>query len=164
MSLPRSKPRFDSLAQEAFLNLWRTYDRLRWLESRLFEEHGLTAQQYNVLRLLQAAYPQACPTLSLAQRLVSSAPDITRIIDKLEESGWLDRQRNEHDRRSVMIRITPKGLALLKALQKPLQRCHEQQLGHLSIHQLQQLTHLLQLAREPHEPAHSPWKPQMHGA
>src|SRR5947199_10546258 len=85
--------RFDSPQQEAFLNLWRTYDRLRLLEDELFGRHGLTAQQYNTLRLLRAAYPEKVPTLNLAARLVSRAPDITRLIDKLAERGLADRQR-----------------------------------------------------------------------
>src|SRR5450755_4254427 len=81
----RSGRRFDSLEQEVFLNLWRTYDRLRALEDELFSRYDLTPQQYNVLRLLKAEHPQALPTLVLANRLVSRAPDITRMLDKLEQ-------------------------------------------------------------------------------
>ena len=58
--------RFDSPQQEAYLNLWRTYDRLRLLEDELFGRHDLTAQQYNALRLLRAARPRKVPTLHLA--------------------------------------------------------------------------------------------------
>ena len=64
--------RFDSLEQEAYLNLWRTYDRLRAIEDEFFVSYGLTAQQYNVLRLLRAAHPERLATLRLAQRLVST--------------------------------------------------------------------------------------------
>ena len=69
--------RFDSAQQEAYLNLWRTYDRLRTLEDELFQQHDLTAQQYNALRLLKAEHPAALPTLVLAGKLVSRAPYIT---------------------------------------------------------------------------------------
>ena len=68
---PTSARRFDSPEQEAFLNLWRTYDRLRALEDELFARHELTAQQYNALRLLRGGYPGTLPTLVLAARLVS---------------------------------------------------------------------------------------------
>src|SRR5436853_5161547 len=84
--------RFDSLEQEVYLNLWRTYDRLRALEDELFGRHGLTAQQYNVLRLLRGEHPETLPTLALAARLVSRAPDITRMLDKLEQRGLITRQ------------------------------------------------------------------------
>src|SRR5690606_18237415 len=79
--------RFDSPEQEAYLNLWRTYDRLRALEDELFARFELTAQQYNALRLLQARHPEPMPTLAVAGRLVSRAPDITRLLDRLEQRG-----------------------------------------------------------------------------
>src|SRR5256885_5641903 len=91
-------PRFDSLEQEVFLNLWRTYDRLRQLEDELFGDYDLTPQQYNVLRLLKAEHPQSLPTLNLANRLVSRAPDITRMLDKLEQSGLIRRERPAENR------------------------------------------------------------------
>src|SRR5436309_4682082 len=93
---------FDSLEQEVFLNLWRTYDRLRALEDELFGSHGLTPQQYNALRLLRAAYPGKVPTLSLGSKLISRAPDITRLLDKLNERGLIDRERPAGNRRVVM--------------------------------------------------------------
>ena len=85
--------RFDSLEQEAYLNLWRTYDRLRAEEDRLFDSVGLTAQQYNALRLLRGKHPASLPTLALAERLVSRAPDITRMLDKLEQRKLVRRER-----------------------------------------------------------------------
>ncbi len=151
-------PHFDSLAQEAFLNLWRTYDRLRALEDALFAQFDLTPQQYNVLRLLRGAHPETLPTLGIAARLVTHAPDITRMLDKLEAAGLIERERPAGNRRTVLIRITSEGLVRLKQIDKPLRECHQQQLGHLSAEQLEQLVSLLQLARAPHEPADSTWK------
>ena len=81
----RGQRRFDSLEQEAFLSLWRTYDRLRALEDELFARYDLTPQQYNALRILKSEHPRPIRTLDLASRLVSRAPDITRLVDKLEE-------------------------------------------------------------------------------
>jgi DNA-binding MarR family transcriptional regulator len=125
-------PRFDSLQQEVYLGLWRTYDRLRALEDELFATYELTAQQYNVLRLLKAARPESVPTLALADRLVSRAPDITRMIDRLEERGLVARERQAEDRRVVRLRITDADLKKLSAL--------------------------LRAARLPHEPETSVWR------
>src|SRR5215207_6127117 len=105
-----SPPRFDSLHQEVYLGLWRTYDRLRALEDELFAGFELTAQQYNVLRLLKAAQPEAIPTLSLVERLVSRAPDVTRMIDRLKEGGLVTRERSVGDRRVVRVAITEAGI------------------------------------------------------
>jgi DNA-binding MarR family transcriptional regulator len=149
---------FDSPEQEVFLNLWRTYDRLRILEEDLFSQHGLTPQQYNALRLLSAEHPNKLRTLDLAGRLVSRAPDITRLLDKLEQLGYVERDRDADNRRVVHIGITEAGRDLLRRLREPIRRCHVRQLGHLSGQQLQELTTLLRAARQPHEDASGPWR------
>src|SRR6187200_810900 len=116
VTAPRRTPRrFDSPQQECYLNLWRTYDRLRMVEDQLFAQHDLTAQQYNALRLLRAEHPAGLPTLALAGRLVSHAPDITRLIDRLEQRGFVARQRVAANRRVVQIAITDAGITLLKS-------------------------------------------------
>jgi DNA-binding MarR family transcriptional regulator len=150
-------PRFDSLEQEVFLNLWRTYDRLRAVEDELFGQYDLTAQQYNVLRLLRAQHPQTIPTLNLADRLVSRAPDITRMLDKLEQRSLISRERLPENRRVVRVGITEAGLLLLRELAQPLRRCHSRQLGHMSSAELKRLVGLLRAARGPHEGEHSQW-------
>ena len=149
--------RFDSLEQEVFLNLWRTYDRLRAFEDELFQTHDLTPQQYNALRLLRGAHPDKIHTLDLAGRLVSRAPDITRLLDKLEQRELIERDRPAENRRVVRIGISAAGLILLETLHEPLQACHRRQLGHLSQKQLKELGVLLKLAREPHEGEASTW-------
>lgn len=148
---------FDSPAQEAYLNLWRTYDRLRSLEDELFAKFDLTAQQYNALRLLRGQHPGFLPTLAVAQRLVSRAPDITRLLDKLQQRGLIVRQRPTDNRRMVQVSITAAGLDLLSELDAPVRRCHEKQLGHLSGAQLSQLIDLLRTVRKPHEEPGSSW-------
>ena len=150
--------RFDSPQQEVFLNLWRTYDRLRALEDELFSRHNLTAQQYNALRLLRAAHPGKIPTLSLATRLVSRAPDITRLLDRLHDRGLVERERPADNRRVVRVGITETGLALLDQLASEVRACHESQLGHLDDDQMRTLVDLLRRARDPHEPPESEWR------
>jgi DNA-binding MarR family transcriptional regulator len=149
---------FDSLEQEVFLNLWRTYDRLRLLEEELFGAHDLTPQQYNVLRLLRGVMPGKLRTLELASKLVSRAPDVTRMLDKLEQHGLIERDRLADNRRVVEVGITEAGLTLLTELDGQVRQCHRQQLGHLSRDQLDQLAVLLRAAREPHEDPASPWR------
>ena len=150
--------RFDSPEQEVYLNLWRTYDRLRMLEDSLFAEFGLNCQQYNVLRLLKAAAPNPVATLELAGRLVSRAPDITRMLDKLESQGWITRSRPDDNRRQVLVAITTEGIDILQGLAEPLRQCHHKQLGHLSAEQKRLLCELLKSARQPHESEQSPWR------
>jgi DNA-binding MarR family transcriptional regulator len=154
----RPSRRFDSLEQEVFLGLWRTYDRLRAVEEELFARFDLTPQQYNALRLLRSEHPKKLPTLTLGTRLVSRAPDITRLLDKLERRGLIDRDRPANDRRTVRVGITKAGLALLRVLSDPVRSCHKRQLGHVSQKDLHNLVALLRTARLPHEPTNSSWR------
>lgn len=155
--LPRKRLAYDSPEQEAYLQLWRTYDRLKMVEERLFGQHGLTAQQYNALRILAARHPQPLATLELAGKLVSRAPDITRLVNHLEEKGWVARTRPETNRRRVLLEITPAGQTLLKDLEAPVRACATAQLGHLDAAELSQLAELLRQARSPHEDPQGPW-------
>ncbi len=148
-------PRFDSLEQEAYLNLWRTYDRLRALEDELFGRYGITAQQYNALRLLREVSPEGLPTLALAKKLISRAPDITRLLNKLVDRNLIERERKDSNRRVVEVRITPVGLKLLKELDPLVTETNSRQLGHLSQPELRSLIEALRKARRPHE-SHAP--------
>ncbi|MGD9723210.1 MAG: MarR family winged helix-turn-helix transcriptional regulator [Pirellulales bacterium] len=150
---------FDSLEQEAFLNLWRTYDRLHLREEELFDHYDLTPQQYNALRLLRGEESGKLPTLALAARLVSRAPDITRLLDKLEERGLIERERPPDNRRVVLIGLTAAGRSLLAELDQRVRECHVRQLGHLSESQLRELIKLLEDARRVHEDRGSHWMP-----
>ncbi|WP_238397698.1 MarR family winged helix-turn-helix transcriptional regulator [Anatilimnocola aggregata] len=166
MTTPQSMPpssdkpaakRFDSPEQEAYLHLWRTYDRLKALEERLFQQYDLSPQQYNALRLLRAAQPDTIPTLALGARLISRAPDMTRLLDRLEERQLVERQRRPENRRVVEVGITATGIELLDKLDEQVRQCNHEQLGHLSKQSLAQLVALLAEARQPHETPDQPW-------
>ena len=142
---------FDCLEQEAYLNLWRTYDRLKALEEIVFGRHALSAQQYNALRLLDAAHPGTLPTLVLGAQLISRAPDVTRLIDRLEARHLVQRTRRPENRRVVEVGITSTGQNLLDEMATEVKQCHQQQLGHLTADELNTLIQLLKAARRPHE-------------
>lgn len=154
----RANRQFDTLEQEAFLGLWRTYDRMRALEDELFARYELTPQQYNVLRLLRSEHPSTVPTLDLASRLVSRAPDITRMLDKLEQEHLIERERPADNRRVVRVGITAAGIALLNKMREPIRRCHKRQLGHLNRKEIEALIAILRAARMPHEEVASTWR------
>lgn len=154
------KQKFDSLEQEAYLNLWRTYDRLKALEEELFTSHQLSAQQYNTLRLLANVHPGTMPTLALGAKLISRAPDMTRMLDKLEQRGLIERERKPENRRVVEVGITAVGLDLLATLAADVKECHRKQLGHLSAPALHSLVDLLKQARQPHEAHDDVWLPE----
>src|SRR5215217_6492725 len=106
---------FDAPEQEVALNLARTADHLDVEFARLFKRRGLTAPQYNVLRILRGAGTEL-PCLEIAGRMISHLPDITRLVDRLEGAGLVERRRTEADRRLVLVRITEPGLKVLRDL------------------------------------------------
>ena len=155
---PASSPRpsggpasFDSLEQEAYLQLWRTYDRLRELDERVFARHGISAQQYNALRVLRSVAPRALSTSAVGARLVSRSPDMTRLLDTLEEQGLVRRRRSDDNRRRVEVSITPAGRAVVTRLSAAVRQCGRDQLGHLDPATLRALIDLLKRARAPHD-------------
>jgi DNA-binding MarR family transcriptional regulator len=150
-------PHFDSSEQEVFLQLWRTYDRLKTLEEELFGQHQLSAQQYNALRLLKSAAPDPLPTLALGRRLISRSPDMTRMLDRLEDRRLIARKRRSDNRRVVEVSITSAGKSLLSDLADAVSEMHERQLGHLSQTKQRQLIELLQEARRPLEDETCDW-------
>jgi DNA-binding MarR family transcriptional regulator len=113
--IKQSKP-FRSLSQEAYLALLRTADDLRRRVSLVLEPAGITLQQYNVLRILRGAGDAGLPTLAIGERMIERTPGVTRLIDRMEERGWVRRERCVDDRRRVWCRITENGLRLLEPL------------------------------------------------
>ena len=141
---------FHSPGQEAVLSLWRTADVLRRVFARVVEPHGVTLQQYNVLRILRGAEPDGLPTLAVAGRMIERAPGITRMVDRLETKGLVMRERRMADRRCVHCRITPKGLSLLERLDETVDRMDDEAVKSLTPEEQQQLTRLLDAVRAGH--------------
>jgi len=142
----RKKGPFDSLEQEAMLNLLRAADQFQNRFGRMFRKFGLTASQYNILRILRGE-GKPLPSLEIADRMIQVVPAITGLIDRLEKAEMVVRRRCEEDRRVVYIEITPKALSLLAEMDEPLRQLHQEMIGHLSPDELQDLTRLLDKAR-----------------
>jgi DNA-binding MarR family transcriptional regulator len=143
----QSKP-FDSLEQEAMLNISRTDAVLGYVTIEALKPFDITPTQYNVLRVLKGAGPNGLCREDIRQRLISQVPDVTRLLDRMEEAGLVGRERDSADRRLVTSRITNAGLALLEKLDAPIAKAHEQQLGHMTKPELRTLIALLAKARE----------------
>jgi len=142
----RGKRRPACPEEEAFLDLLRTTDLLTRRLAPVLKADDLSANQYNVLRILRGS-PEGLPCGEIASRMITRDPDITRLLDRLEKRKLISRCRESKDRRMVMARITPDGLKLLGRLDEPVQEAHRQQLGHLGRERLRALTELLHAAR-----------------
>lgn len=119
-----SKPpeNFRTREQRATVGLLRTADAVRRQLSRVIEPHGITLQQFNVLRILRGAGEKGLPTLTVGERMIEQTPGVTRLVDRLEKKNLVRRVPCPEDRRRVYCQITPGGLELLAVLDEPVGR------------------------------------------
>ena len=115
--LRQTRP-FQSLEQEAYLNLLRTSAVLTDAFEQVLKPVGITPQQFNVLRILRGAEPDGLCRNELRDRMLTRMPDVTRLLDRMEEAGLIARARDTVDRRLVTTRITPEGLRLLDRMEE----------------------------------------------
>ena len=144
----RQRKPFTSAEQEAYLSLVRTAAVLGGDLEQLLKPHGLTSPQYNVLRILRGAEPEGLCRNDLRDRMLTRMPDMTRLLDRMEEAGLVARSRESDDRRMVTTRITAEGRRLLDALDEGIAAAHRRHFRHLSSAQLRTLIELLGAARE----------------
>jgi len=145
----RQRRPFETLEQEAHLNVVRTAAVLTDALERVVKPARLTLAQFNALRILRGAEPGGLCRNELRDRLVTRMPDVTRLLDRLEQAGLVVRERSDADRRLVRTRITAGGLALLAEVDPAVRAEHRRLLGHLGPDDLRTLSDLLTRARAP---------------
>jgi len=141
---------FKSVEEEAILSIARTAALLEHAGSEALKPFDLTITQYNVLRILRGAGQQGMCRNAVGERLVTKVPDVTRLLDRMEASGLISRQRGTEDRRFVTTYITEKGMKLLEKIDRELPAMHDRQVGHMSQKRLRELVDLLEEVRNPY--------------
>lgn len=112
--IQQSRP-FDSIEEEVAVEVQRTAQvMMRWLVEAL-KPSGLTPSQFNVLRILRGARPAALSSSGICERMVTYDPDLTRLLDRLEKAGWVEKVRDARDRRVVNVHITKSGTRVIEA-------------------------------------------------
>lgn len=137
------------LEEQTFLLLMRAGDWLMQGVNEILRERDLTGTQYNILRILRGAGAVGLTCAEVGGRMLERDPDVTRLLDRLEKRGLVTRERSAEDRRVVIVRITPDGSALLKALDEPVLAQHQRSMRHLTRAQVQHLHALLEALHRP---------------
>ncbi|MFK7759840.1 MAG: MarR family winged helix-turn-helix transcriptional regulator [Phycisphaerales bacterium] len=140
---------FEIPEQEAFLNLLRTTSVLSREFAALFKAHGISEPQFNAMRIIAGSGKSGIRMEEIGQRMVAHDPDTTRLIRRLIEQGFVEKEKLADDRRCSIARITPEGRSLLRKLRPKVEKLHKDQLGHLDRNQLKSLNALLVQARNP---------------
>lgn len=131
------------LEDQIFVALLKASDLLASKADQLMKANGLTSAQYNVLRILRGAGPEGLPCNTIAERMISRDPDMTRLLDRMEKRELITRERQTEDRRVVKARVTDEGLKLLKKMDVPIRELHKSQFAHMSSARLKTLMDLL---------------------
>ena len=143
----KQKKPFRSLQEEVVLNMARTADQLAAPLTELLRAADLSLSQYNVLRILRGAGEDGLPCGEISQRMVRRDPDLTRLLDRLETRGLVERSRGATDRRVVRATLTEEGGKVLDSLDAPVQTAMKQSLAHMPKAKLELLCKLLEEAR-----------------
>jgi DNA-binding MarR family transcriptional regulator len=134
--------------EEALLSIRRTSDRLQHHFHQSIKCMGITATQYNVLRILRGAGENGLRCSEIGDRLISSDPDITRLLGRLQRQKLIRRKRDSKDRRVIYATITGEGLELLKEMDPVVNEGIKKVLRHMSQEKLSTLISLLDEIRE----------------
>jgi DNA-binding MarR family transcriptional regulator len=144
--IKQSKP-FAGPEEEAYLNLQRTAEHLRAKSAAWLKPWDLSLTQYNVLRILRGAGRAGLACNEIGARMVTQDSDITRLLDRLEKKGLIERWRDKRDRRVVMARVTRQALTLLGRLDAPARISAKDLMGKLSTGELTALNSSLEKLR-----------------
>jgi len=147
----RQRRPFQSPAHEAVVGLMRTADVIRRQGTAVVEPHGITLQQFNVLRILRGAGNEGLPTLEVGDRMVERTPGVTRLLDRLEAKELVRRQRCLKDRRQHLCWITEKGLEVLAKIDAVAPRSNEESLKGLGQKDRLTFIRLLDAIRAAHQ-------------
>jgi DNA-binding MarR family transcriptional regulator len=108
--------KFEDIYHKTIINISYTHSWLNTILRCEFERHNLTAQQFNILRILRGQYPKPATVNLLKERMIDKMSDASRIVDRLVQKGLVSRCTNTQDRRAVDIRISDKGLEILSKI------------------------------------------------
>ena len=133
---------FRSVTSEAVVSLMVAADHLDQVAEAVCQRHGLTSDQYNVLRILRGVHPEGHPRCEIARRMIHPSPDVTRMLDRLCRQGIVTRARNPEDRRESIATISPAGLALLERVDPDIEQAQAELTSALSEPELRRLSRL----------------------
>ena len=144
--LKLSKP-LATLEHAAQLSIVRTSSMIMDAFECMLRPHGITATQFNVLRILRGAGPEGLCRNEIAERMVNRMPDVTRLLDRMEHAGYIARERSSVDRRMVRTRLACEGDRILDAVEADVVAEQKRPFKDLDDRQLHALIDLLSSVR-----------------
>jgi MarR family transcriptional regulator, 2-MHQ and catechol-resistance regulon repressor len=136
------------LGSKTVINLLYTSRHIEELALGNFKEHDLSAQQFNVLRILRGQKGNPANLSTIQERMIDKSSNTTRLIDKLIQKDLVKRRTCEKNRRKIEVFITEKGLELLKIMDPIIENFNNHIVENLSNDELEKLNTLLDKLRK----------------
>lgn len=140
--------KYNSMEEEIIMNLMYSYKLIVGEMDRFFKHNHLSGAQFEALKIIHDIGDSGIRIRKIPDLMASNNPDVTRIVDRLEKSGLVQRERDDEDRRVVTVAITETGKKVLIDLQKKVMDLHKQQLGHLQQSEMQSYVDMLTKLRD----------------
>jgi DNA-binding MarR family transcriptional regulator len=134
------------LKERVAIALWKAAARHMHQMEQVLKPYDLTPTQFNALRIINGASPVGICGTEVSRRLISPVPDVTRLLDRIEEAGLIARERDPENRRFVAARITEAGKLLLARTAPIVTEMHRRHFAALSDSQSETLLQLLALS------------------
>jgi DNA-binding MarR family transcriptional regulator len=133
---------FSGEPDETVVSVLVAADHLDQQLAPIIAAHGITSDQYNVLRILRGVHPEGHPRHEIARRMIHRAPDVTRMLDRLLRQKLISRVRDPRDARLSVARITAGGLALLKRIDPEVEEAQQKATAMLTAAERKELVRL----------------------
>jgi DNA-binding MarR family transcriptional regulator len=137
---------FNNEHHKLAVNLMFTNNWLLDSQIRILKPYSFTQPQYNVLRILRGSQNEPLTVNSIIERMLDRMSNVSRLVDKLLEKGYVERSQSSNDRRAVDIIITQKGIEILAEIDEH-QSVWERNYSKISEADAQKLNELLDKLR-----------------
>ena len=146
------KSRFRNQYHKATVNLIYSANWMSRYSNELFKQHGLSAQQFNILRILRGQQGKPASIGTIRERMLEKQSDVSRVVENMRKKGLVDRTNCEYDRRVAYVHLTEAGAEVLSQLDAFAQQMDDR-VSNLTEAEVTLLNDLLDKMRG--EPAHA---------
>ncbi len=105
---------FESNRHKAHINILFTASYISGITNKTLKPFDISAQQYNIMRILKGQHPKAASIKLLTERMLDKMSNASRLVEKLRRKGYISRVECPEDRRQVNVKLTEEGLNVLK--------------------------------------------------
>lgn len=112
------QPKFRNAHQKALINLIFTSNWLTSKQQDFLKPFGITAQQFNILRILRGQQSKSISATAIKARMLDKNSDVSRLLDRLAAKELIEKKVCPSDRRATDVIISQKGLDVLEAIDK----------------------------------------------